>query len=33
MPLMLLGQVVFNNEISGEITPTFWEQIFLELYQ
>jgi hypothetical protein len=27
MPLMLLGQVVFNNEISGEITPTFWEQI------
>ena len=27
MPLMLLAQVVFNNEISGEITPTFWEQI------
>ena len=27
MPLMLLGQVVFSNEISGEITPTFWEQI------
>jgi Mlc titration factor MtfA (ptsG expression regulator) len=27
MPLMLLGQVVFNNEISGEITSTFWEQI------
>ena len=25
--LMILGQVVFNNEISGEITPTFWEQI------
>ena len=27
MPLMLLGQVVFNNEIPAEITPTFWEQI------
>ena len=27
MPLMLLGQVVFNNEIIEEITPTFWEQI------
>lgn len=27
MPLMLFGQVVFNNEISGEITPTFWGQI------
>jgi len=25
--LMILGQVVYNNEISGEITPTFWEQI------
>ena len=27
MPLMVLGQVVFNNEISAEIAPTFWEQI------
>jgi len=27
MPLMLLAQVVFNNEISAEIAPTFWEQI------
>jgi len=27
MPLMLLGQVVFNNEIPAEITPTFSEQI------
>jgi len=27
MPLMLFGQVIFNNEISAEITPTFWEQI------
>ena len=27
MPLMLVGQVVFNNEIIEEITPTFWEQI------
>jgi len=25
--LMILGQVVFNNEISAEIAPTFWEQI------
>jgi len=25
--LMILGQVVFNNEIPAEITPTFWEQI------
>ena len=24
---MILGQVVFNNEIPAEITPTFWEQI------
>jgi len=27
MPLILLGQVVFNNEIIEEIPPTFWEQI------